>query len=48
MKHFPNTRKGEADILPESQGRIYNHCVKYRNFTQFPGVENLWKGTVSV
>ena len=23
------------------------HCVKYRNFTQFPGVEILWKGTVS-
>ena len=24
-----------------------HHCVKYRNFTQFPGVEILWKGTVS-
>ena len=23
------------------------HCVKYRNFTQFRGVEILWKGTVS-
>ena len=20
-----------------------NHCVKYRNFTYFPGVEILWK-----
>ena len=23
------------------------HCVKYRNFTQSPGLEILWKGTVS-
>ena len=23
------------------------HCVKYRNFTKFPGVGILWKGTVS-
>ena len=23
------------------------HCVKYRNFTQLPGVEISWKGTVS-
>ena len=23
------------------------HCIKYRIFTQFPGVEILWKGTVS-
>ena len=23
------------------------HCVKYRNFTEFPGTEILWKGTVS-
>ena len=23
------------------------HCVKCRNYTQFPGVEILWKGTVS-
>ena len=23
------------------------HCLKYYNFTYFPGVENLWKGTVS-
>ena len=23
------------------------HCVKYRNFTLFHGVEDLWKGTVS-
>ena len=23
------------------------HCVKYRNFTQFPDLEILWKGTVS-
>ena len=22
------------------------HCVKYRNFTQFPGVEMLREGTV--
>ena len=22
------------------------HCVKYRNFTQFSGVDILWKGTV--
>ena len=25
----------------------HNHCVKYRNFTEFPDVEMLWKGTVS-
>ena len=25
----------------------FTHCKKYRNFTQFPGVEILWKGTVS-
>ena len=25
----------------------YLHCEKYRNFTKFPGVEILWKGTVS-
>ena len=24
------------------------HCIKYRNFTQFSGVKNLWKSTVSV
>ena len=23
------------------------HCVKYQNVTLFPGVEILWKGTVS-
>ena len=26
----------------------YLHCIKYRNFTQFSGVKNLWKSTVSV
>ena len=25
----------------------FTHCKKYRNFTQFPGVEILWKGAVS-
>ena len=25
----------------------FTHCKKYRNFTQFHGVEILWKGTVS-
>ena len=23
------------------------HCIKYRNFNKFPGVEILWKGIVS-
>ena len=23
------------------------HCIKYRNFTSFPGVGILWEGTVS-
>ena len=30
-----------------SIGSIFEHYVKYRNFTHFLGVEILWKGTVS-
>ena len=26
---------------------IFSHCVKYRNFIEFPRVEILWKPTVS-
>ena len=31
----------------KSQNVKLKHCAKYRNFIQFPGVEILWKGTVS-
>ena len=33
-------------MLKNGQTYFKNHHVKYRNFTQFPSVENLWKGTV--
>ena len=33
-----------GDILYESNCK---HCIKYCNYTWFPGVEILWKGSVS-
>ena len=43
-------RKGmiEKPFFPEKTNlRSFKHYVKYRNITNFPGVEILWKGTVS-
>ena len=40
-------------ILPSSSSnqsllKHSSHCVKYRNFTKFPGLEILWKGTIEL
>ena len=36
-------------VTPQGIGIKINgsHCIKYHNFTQFPGAEILWKGSVS-
>ena len=34
-------------VLRVLRSSVILHYVKYRNFTQFVGVENLWKGIVS-
>ena len=34
-------------ICNSNQLTGFCHCQKYRNFTNFPGLEILWKGTVA-
>ena len=44
---YENSKKKKNRIRPFviSVKRDRYYCEKYRNFTQFPGVEILWKGT---
>ena len=53
VKLYNWTCAGEVKVESNSEEEMHNvmrikHCVKFRNFTQFPGVEILWKGAVSV
>ena len=34
-------------VIIEDCNKNNTHCIKYRNFTLFLGMEILWKGTVS-
>ena len=47
---LPSWEKGndiEAFHPKKTNLRSFENCVKYRNITNFPGAEILWKGTVS-
>ena len=46
--YFSQKCINHASEFFEEKSRLKNwHCLKYRYFTSFPGVEILWKGTVS-
>ena len=40
-------KKSYYNLVCEQGTTISYHCVKYRNFTYFPGVKILWEDTVS-
>ena len=42
MKYKTNEEPQKNDSPEQYHKEL--HCVKYHNFTQFPGVEILWKG----
>ena len=49
-KHFiclEKSRDLQIDTSMNSLKPTKQHCINYQNFTKFPGVEILWKRTVS-
>ena len=45
---FPEISKRQVHFMKCTLNfHVHLHCVKYRNFIYFSGVEILWKGTVS-
>ena len=45
--NIKNTHENVCGMLLRGVFRNFIYCLKWRNFTKFPGVQVLWEGTVS-